>query len=166
MRGHLGQLVDVRCPAWPFCHFPQRLYEATRIGVGGRKPLLEAQPKGPPPLLWETGQRAPVRGLLERLCADTALSLSSPICKMAPDLFQKINQPTNGVNVSLVERSRGLEQRERDVFTVQQGRRRGGLMTQVIEHFLARLPREHWPLAQLRAELKQTPVAAICLILK
>lgn len=48
-------------------------------------------------------------------------------------------------------------------------------MTKVIEHFLARLsppspppppPRVSWPLAQLRAELKQTPVAAICLILK
>lgn len=52
-------------------------------------------------------------------------------------------------------------------------------MTKVIEHFLARLsplssppqpppppPRVSWPLAQLGAELKQTPVAAICLILK
>lgn len=50
-------------------------------------------------------------------------------------------------------------------------------MTKVIEQFLARLsplssppptppPRVSWPLAQLGAELKQTPVAAICLILK
>lgn len=29
------------------------------------------------------------------------------------------------------------------------GRGKGGLMTQVIETFLARLPWEHWPLAQL-----------------
>lgn len=43
---------------------------------------------------------------------------------------------------------------------------RGGLTTKVIEKFLAQLPRGSWPRARLRAELKQTPGAAICLILK
>lgn len=43
---------------------------------------------------------------------------------------------------------------------------RGGLTTKVIEKFLAQLPRGSWPRARLGAEPKQTPAAAICLILK